>query len=101
MNKIRTGDIVKILAGNDRGREGKVLRVLPQKNRVVIEGVAVSKRHVRPSQRHQQGGVVEFNRPINVSNVALVCGKCKQAVRVGFEMKGGKKVRVCKKCGAA
>lgn len=89
--KIRKGDTVKIISGNDRGKTGEVLRVQTKERRVVVAGVGVSKRRV---------GTVEFNRPISVSNTMLVCPKCKEAVRVGYEVADGEKIRVCKKCGA-
>ncbi len=98
--KIRKGDTVKVISGNDSGKTGEVLRVFTKKSRVVVSGVAVSRRHVKPSSANPDGGLVEFNRPIDVSNVMLMCSKCKQATRIGFETAKGKKLRICKKCGA-
>lgn len=89
--------MVKILHGKDEGRVGKVLQVFPKKEVLVVEGVNLVKRHLR--KMHQTGGkVVEINKPINISNVALVCPKCKKATRVGFKIEAGKKTRICKEC---
>jgi len=96
---VRRDDLVMVIAGKDRGKTGKVLRVLPKRQRVVVEGVNLVKRHLRPSLR-SQGGIVEREAPIHVSNVMLVCTKCGRPTRVGRRfLEDGRKVRVCKKCG--
>lgn len=97
---VKKGDKVKVLAGKDKGKEGIVLRALPQKQRVVVEKVNVVKKALRPTQQNPQGGISTVEAPIHVSNVMLVCPECKQASRVSSRVNDeGKKVRVCKKCG--
>ena len=95
--KIKTGDEVIILAGKDKGLKGKVLKIIKSKDRILVEGVNIVKKHVKPSAENPQGGIVEKEAPIHISNVALVDPKSGKATRVGFEMKDGKKVRVSKK----
>jgi len=95
--KIKTGDEVIILAGKDKGLKGKVLKIIKSKDRVIVEGVNIVKKHVKPSAENPQGGIVEKEAPIHISNVALVDPKSGKATRVGYEMKDGKKVRVSKK----
>jgi large subunit ribosomal protein L24 len=98
--KIKTNDQVLIIAGNDKGKKGKVLRSIPDKGRVVVEGIALVKKHVKPKKSGQKGQVVTAPRSINISNVELVCSKCGKATRISHEIIEGKKYRVCKKCGA-
>jgi large subunit ribosomal protein L24 len=95
--KIRKGDIVKILLGKDGGKSGKILLVLPKKEKVLVEGINMYKRHVKKTKEHE-GGIIEIAKPLNISNVALVCPGCKKETRVGFKMDGQTKVRICKKC---
>jgi large subunit ribosomal protein L24 len=96
---IRRNDTVKVITGRDKGKEGRVLRVIPEKGRVLVEHVMMMKKHVRPNpQRNIKGGIAEQESSIAISNVQLVCGTC-GPVRVGREVRGDKKVRVCKKCG--
>ena len=97
---IKKGDNVKVLSGKDRGKQGVVLRALPAEGKVVVEGVAVAKKAVKPNQQNQQGGIVPTEMPVDVSNVQLVCPKCGQATRVGHKKDGKNKLRVCKNCGA-
>lgn len=98
---VKTGDKVVVLSGKDKGKEGLVIRALPAEGKVIVEGVAVVKKAVRPSAQNQQGGFVEKEAAIDVSNVMLVCPKCGKATRVGHDVDDkGDKVRVCKKCGA-
>lgn len=98
---VKKGDLVEILSGKDKGVRAKVLRALPAESKVVVEGVAVAKKSQRPTQQNQQGGIIEKEMPIDVSNVMLVCPSCDKATRVGHGTDDeGKKVRVCKKCGA-
>jgi large subunit ribosomal protein L24 len=96
---IRRNDTVAVIAGKDKGKQGRVLRVIPDKGRVLVEHVGMVKNHVRPNpQKNIKGGIAEQESAIAISNVALVCGTC-GPVRVGREVRGEKKVRVCKKCG--
>lgn len=105
MAKIKKGDTVEIISGNDRGVRGAVQRVLPKKDRVVISGVNIVKKHQRPMRAGRsevQAGVIEFEAPIHISNMMLVCPQCDEPTRVGFaQQEGGHKVRVCKRCGEA
>ena len=96
--KIKKGDDVIVLAGKDKGRTGKVLRVIPSDNRVVVQGIQVVQRHTRPSAGNPQGGIVNKEASIHLSNVALVDSKGKPT-RVGFRMDGDKKVRFAKTTG--
>ena len=96
---IRRNDTVKVMTGRDTGKEGRVLRVSPDEGRVLVEHVMMVKKHVRPNpQRNIKGGIAEQERAIFLSNVALVCSTC-GPVRIGHEVRGDRKVRVCKKCG--
>ena len=97
---VRKNDNVLVTTGKDRGKRGRVLKVLPEKNRVVVEGVNVIKRHTKPNpQRQIKGGVVEREAPLHASNVQLVCPECGKATRIGRKILGdGRKVRICRKC---
>jgi large subunit ribosomal protein L24 len=98
--KIRKGDRVRVLTGKDRGKEGEVMRALPRDGKVIVDGVNVARKHQRPTRATQQGGIIDKDMPVPVSNVALVCPSCGKATRVGFKVDAaGQKVRVCKKCG--
>ncbi|MBC7248789.1 MAG: 50S ribosomal protein L24 [Anaerolineae bacterium] len=102
--KIKKGDTVEVITGNDREKRGTVQRVIPKQNRVVVSGVNLVKKHQRPrptgGRTQTQPGIIEFEAPIHISNVMLVCPTCKQRTRVGYEMSGGTKVRICKRCRA-
>ena len=96
---IRRNDTVKVISGRDRGKEGRVLRVFPADRKVLVEHVMMVKKHVRPNQqRNIQGGIAEQESRIAISNVQLVCPTC-GPVRIGHEVRGDRKVRVCRKCG--
>jgi len=96
---VRKGDTVVVVAGKERGKRGRVLKVLPLKNRVIVEGVNMIKRHTRPNpQRNIKGGIVEREGALHASNVQLVCPDCGKVTRIGHEMRGDRKVRVCRKC---
>ncbi len=89
-----------VLAGKDRGKKGKVLRVLPEKQRVIVEGVNVVKRHQRPTRQVMQGGIIEKEAPVHLSNVMLVCPRCNTPTRTARRiLESGRKVRACKRCG--
>ena len=96
---IRKGDKVRVISGKDKGKEGKVLRSVPEKERVVVENVHMIKKATRPSQRNRQGGIIEMEGTIHVSNVMLICPSCGQPTRVGRRREDGARVRTCKKCG--
>jgi large subunit ribosomal protein L24 len=96
---IQRNDQVEVIAGSDRGKRGRVLRVLADENRVLVEHVRMIKKNVRPNpQRNLKGGIAEQEAPVHVSNVALVCPNC-GPTRVGHKFEGDSKVRVCRKCG--
>ena len=103
--RVKKGDTVKVLSGADRGKTGKVLKVFPEKARVVVEGTTLIKRHSRPSQRNPKGGIVQRERSISIANVRLVCPKCSQPTAIGTrvsesaEIGQSDRVRICKKCG--
>jgi large subunit ribosomal protein L24 len=96
--RIKKGDTVKVMAGKDRGKTGKVLNVLPHESRVTVEGVNVYAKRTRPNRQNQKGEIVHLPRPLQASNVMLVCSNCKRATRVGMRQDGGTRVRFCKKC---
>jgi large subunit ribosomal protein L24 len=96
--KIKAKDKVRVMAGKDKGREGIVERVYQKMNKVSIPGINMFKKHVKKSEQAPQGGVVEVPRPLNIANVALLCPKCGKIARVGYEVNGNKKYRICKKC---
>ncbi|MFM7061217.1 MAG: 50S ribosomal protein L24 [Actinomycetes bacterium] len=97
--KIRKGDTVRVIAGKDLGKEGTVIRAIPERDRVIVDGgINVSKRHQRATSATSQGGIIDKEMPIHISNVAIVCGKC-GPTRIGFKIEGAKKRRVCRKCG--
>ena len=97
--RIRRGDTVQVLQGRDIGRRGVVERVVPEAGRVGVEGVNVRKRHARPRAIGQPAGIIDFNAPLDVSNVMLVCPVCGQPTRVGYTIgDDGVKRRICRKC---
>ena len=96
--KIIKSDKVKILIGKDKGRVGEVVRTFPKKNQIVVKGINLFKKHIKAT-KDQKGGIVEKERPLLVSKVALVCPSCQKTTRVGYQVdKSGQKYRVCKKC---
>lgn len=96
---IKKDDKVKIIAGKDKGKIGKVLKILHKKNRVLVENANMAKRHSRPSAANRQGGIIDSEAPLAISNVALLCSKCMQPGRVKVQiLEDGKKSRVCLKC---
>jgi large subunit ribosomal protein L24 len=98
--RIRKGDKVQVLSGKDRGKQAHVVRAIPSENRVIVEGVHVAKRHAKPTRATMQGGVIDKFTPVSVSSVAIVCGTCGPS-RIGTRIdEAGRKLRVCKKCGA-
>jgi large subunit ribosomal protein L24 len=96
--RIKRGDTVQVIQGKEAGKKGKVLHVLETKERVMVERVNFIKRHVRPSKKLPQGGVIEREASMHISNVQLVCPSCGQPARVGVRKDGDQKVRYCKKC---
>ncbi len=104
--KIKTGDTVQILLGKDRGKTGKVLRVWTKENKILVEGVNIYKRHIKKTKQHE-GGIIDIPKPLNFSNVSLICPSCKKKTRISMKIELNKqslrsedlkKIRICKKC---
>lgn len=96
--RIKKGDLVKIIYGKDKGREGKVEKIYRKQNKVLIPGINVYKKHVKKNEQLPQGGIISVPRPIDISKVMLICPVCKKPTRIGYIIKANKKVRICKKC---
>lgn len=99
---VKKGDLVKVLAGRDKGKQGRIILSIPKENRVMVEKVNLVKRHQRPTQEIPEGGIITKEAPIHVSNVMIICKSCKKPTRIAHKfLDNGKKVRTCKHCGAA
>ncbi len=97
--RLKKGDTAIVITGKNKGQRGRVLSILPLKGRVVIEGVNIVKKHQKPSKKYAQGGIIEKEGTLNISNVMLICPKCSRPSRIGsFAVDEGKTVRACKKC---
>lgn len=96
--KLKIGDEIMVKSGKDKGKKGKIDRILPAADKVTAAGINMYKRHSKASGKVKQAGIIDIVRPISVGNVALICPKCKLPTRVGYTIKGDKKSRVCKKC---
>lgn len=96
--KIKKEDKVLITKGKNRGETGKVLKTIPADNAVIVEDANIAIKHIRPQKQNEEGQRVKVPAPIDVSNVKLICPKCSEATRVGFQKQGGEKKRYCKKC---
>lgn len=97
--KLKKGDTIKILSGKDKERTGKVQKIFAKKNKVLVEGVNLYKKHLKPQKEGQKGGIVEASRPLSFGKVILICPACNKSTRVGYQIdKNGKKTRICKKC---
>ncbi|HEX6976998.1 MAG TPA: 50S ribosomal protein L24 [Patescibacteria group bacterium] len=100
MYKLKIGDSVKIVLGKDKGKEGKIEKIFPKEEKVLVPGVNLFKKHVKPAMTIDgKGGVFDIPRPLAVSKIAVICPNCKKQTRVGFKEVEGKKQRICKKCG--
>ena len=97
---VKKNDTVVVLSGKDKGKQGKVLSVDPEARKVVVEKVNVASRHQKPRRQGEEGGIIQKETPIYACKVMTVCPKCSKATRVAHKVEGGKKVRVCKHCGA-
>ncbi|MBU3925637.1 50S ribosomal protein L24 [Patescibacteria group bacterium] len=97
---IKKGDNVKIIAGKDRGKTGKVTHAFPKLNRIVVEGINVHKRHRKPKRQGKKGQIVQMPMPIDISNAKIICSGCNKPTRISKKIVGTRKVRACKKCGA-
>ena len=98
--RIKTGDTVRVLRGRDRGKKGKIMAVFPSESRLLVEGINMIYRHVRPRRAGEKGQRVQVASAMRVNNVQLVCPACKKGTRVGSRLEGDKRVRVCKQCEA-
>ena len=98
--RIKKGDTVQVLSGNDKGKKGEVLEVMPKDSKVVVKGVNVRKKHIKPRRQGEEGGIIPVECAIDSSKVNVVCSKCGKATKIGYVEEKGEKVRVCKKCGA-
>ena len=98
--KIKKGDTVKVLSGNDKGKTGEVLTVIPKTEKIVVKGVNVRKKHVKARKQGEESGIIPVECSIHSSKVNVVCPKCGKATRIGYIIEKGEKVRVCKKCNA-
>lgn len=97
---VKSGDTVVVISGKDKGKTGKIMKVMPKDNRVIVEGVNMLTKHKKPAGPTKPGGIIKLEGPLNSSKVMFYCPKDKQGVRVGYQVKSdGRKVRVCKKCG--
>mgnify|MGYP001610201321 FL=1 len=98
--KFKAGDTILVTAGKDKGKKGKIEKVLVQAGKVLVKGVNLYKRHVKPKGENQKGGIISLERPLPVANVALICSKCDKPTRAGYQVsKTGIKQRICRKCG--
>lgn len=96
--KIKKGDEVIMLAGKDRGKKGKVLKVIRKNGRVVVDGLNLVKKNRKPKRQGEKGEIISMPRAVDISNVALFCAGCNKGVRVGYRLSGDQKVRICRKC---
>jgi large subunit ribosomal protein L24 len=98
--KLKKEDNVQVIAGKDKGKQGRVLKIMRDKDRVLVEGVNIVKKAQKKRKQQDRGGILEIEAPLHVSNLMIVCKKCGPA-RIGYKMDGDKKTRICKKCGEA
>jgi large subunit ribosomal protein L24 len=97
--KLKKGDNVLITAGKDKGRTAKILKSLPKERKILVEGINLKKKHVRPKREGEKGQMIQLPAPLDVSNVKIICPKCGKAARVGYKTEKDRKFRICKKCG--
>ena len=98
--KLRKGDTVQVLSGNDKGKTGEVLEVIPKTEKVIVKGVNIRKKHIKPRKQGEEGGIIPVECAIHSSKVSVVCSKCGKPAKIGYKIEKDEKVRVCKKCGA-
>lgn len=97
--RIKKGDNVLVLAGKDRNKTGKIIKINTKDKKAVVEGINIVKKHIKPSQKYPQGGIIDKNAPLQISNLMVICPSCKKAARVKVKNTGKDKRRVCGKCG--
>lgn len=98
--RIKKGDNVQVLSGNDKGKTGEVLEVIPKADKIIVKGVNIRKKHVKPRKQGEEGGIVSVECSIPSAKVNVVCSKCGKATKIGYSIEKEEKVRICKKCGA-
>ena len=98
--KIRKGDNVQVLSGNDKGKTGEVLEVIPKTEKIIVKGINVRKKHVKARKQGEEGGIISLECAIHSSKVNVVCPKCSKPTKIGYKMEKDEKVRICKKCGS-
>ncbi len=98
--RIKKGDTVQVLSGNDKGKTGEVLEIIPKTEKIVVKGVNIRKKHVKPRKQGEEGGIIPVECSIHSSKVNVVCPKCNKPTRVGYKIEKNDKIRVCKRCGA-
>lgn len=96
--KIKKGDTVQVLSGNDKGKTGEVIEVIPKSEKVVVKGVNIIKKHVKPKKQGEEGGIISLEGAIQACKVNVVCPKCNKPVRIGYVIENNEKSRICKKC---
>ncbi|MFA7253554.1 MAG: 50S ribosomal protein L24 [Patescibacteria group bacterium] len=97
--KLKKNDNVAIIAGKDKGKSGVIERVFPTEGKVVVKGIALAKKHVKPSKKNPQGGIIEINQKVDVSKMMIVCANCGKLTKIGYKLTEKGKLRICKKCG--
>lgn len=98
--RIKKGDTVEILSGNDKGKKGEVLTVIPKTEKIIVKGVNVRKKHVKPRKQGEEGGIISAECAIHSSKANIVCPKCNKVTKIGYKIEKDEKTRICKKCGA-
>ena len=98
--KLKRGDKVKVISGKDKGVESVIMQTIPKENKVVVEKVALAKKHQRPTRENPSGSILSIEKPIDISNVMLVCSKCNKPPKIAIKREDGKRTRICKRCGA-
>ena len=98
--RIKKGDTVQVLSGNDKGKTGEVLEVIPKANKIIVKGVNIRKKSVKPRKQGEEGGIIPVEFAIPSAKVNVVCSKCGKPTRIGYSEEKGEKVRICKKCGS-
>ncbi|MSU54230.1 MAG: 50S ribosomal protein L24 [Candidatus Staskawiczbacteria bacterium] len=96
--KLKKGDTVLIISGKDKGRTAKILKSLVKEKKILVEGINLKKKHVKPKKEGEKGQVISVSMPLDISNTKFLCPKCQKATRIGYKIEGDKKFRICKKC---
>lgn len=96
--KVKKNDLVLVIKGKDKGKKGKVIKALPKQNRILVEGINLAKKHLKPKRQGAKGEIVLIPRPLSVSNVKVICPICSQPTRIGYQITEKEKLRKCKKC---